>query len=161
MGIYIGSTEITDIKHGNTEINSVYVGANKVWERVTSLDTQTVTVGNNNQNWGFSNGGPFVGWNDGSITDGSCDFKGGSSYRAIYHNTTGNRTYLYLNGAQTNAGFTSMTISSITGSSPTVTYYRTDASFSSGTLSFWQWTPASTANPFGTTTGETKLITFN
>lgn len=159
MSIYVGSNEITDIQIGSNAINSVYVGANKVWERVTSLDTQTVTVGNSSQKWGFSNGGPFIGWNGGSITDGSCDFKGGSAYKGIYHDTV-NGTYLYLNGAQTNAGFTSMTVSSITGSSPTVTYYRTDATFTSSTLSSWRWYPAS-SNPFGTTTGETKLITFN
>lgn len=160
MSIYVGSSEITDIQIGSNAINSVYVGANKVWERVTSLDTQTVTVGNSSQKWGFSNGGPFIGWNGGSITDGSCDFKGGSAYRGIYHDTTSNKTYLYLSQAQTNDGFTSMTISSITGSSPTVTYYRTDANFASSTLSNWNWS-TSTANPFGTTTGETKLITFN
>lgn len=35
MGIFIGGTEITDIKIGSTDINTVWIGATKVWERIT------------------------------------------------------------------------------------------------------------------------------
>jgi hypothetical protein len=33
--IYIGGTEITDIKIGSTDINTVWIGATKIWERIT------------------------------------------------------------------------------------------------------------------------------
>lgn len=35
MGIFIGGTEITDIKIGSTDINTVWIGATKIWERVS------------------------------------------------------------------------------------------------------------------------------
>ena len=35
MGIFIGGTEITDIKIGSTDINSVWIGATKIWERLS------------------------------------------------------------------------------------------------------------------------------
>ena len=35
MGIFIGGTEITDIKIGSTAINQVFVGSTLVWQRVT------------------------------------------------------------------------------------------------------------------------------
>lgn len=41
MPTFVGGTEITDIKIGSTEINEVYVGANKVWQR--SLATYSTT----------------------------------------------------------------------------------------------------------------------
>lgn len=34
MPIFIGGTEIKDIKIGSTDINSVWIGATKVWERL-------------------------------------------------------------------------------------------------------------------------------
>ena len=35
MGIYVGGTEITDIKIGSTAINSVWIGSTKIWERIS------------------------------------------------------------------------------------------------------------------------------
>jgi len=35
LSIYIGGTEITDIKIGSTDINTVWIGATKIWERIT------------------------------------------------------------------------------------------------------------------------------
>ena len=35
MGIYVGGTDITDIKIGSTAINSVWIGSTKIWERVS------------------------------------------------------------------------------------------------------------------------------
>ena len=40
MPIYVGGTQINDIKIGSTEINSVWVGANQVWVR-TLIDPET------------------------------------------------------------------------------------------------------------------------
>lgn len=35
MSIFIGGTEITDIKIGSTAINTVWIGSTKIWERIT------------------------------------------------------------------------------------------------------------------------------
>ena len=35
MSIYVGGNQVTDIRIGSTEINSVWIGASKVWERAT------------------------------------------------------------------------------------------------------------------------------
>ena len=37
MAIFVGGTNITDIKIGSTTINSVWVGANQVWSRAPAL----------------------------------------------------------------------------------------------------------------------------
>ena len=129
----------------------------------SSLDTQTITVGQGSYSrFGFSDLSA-VGWTGGAITDGTCNFKSGAAYKAIYHSDNTNRAYLFIEGVLTNAGFNTMTVSSITGSDPTVTYTRTDASFttsSSINISYWIWY-GEVEEPFGATTGTQKLVTFN
>lgn len=44
MPIFIGGTEIKDIKIGSTVINTVWIGATKVWERLSV--TMTPSTGN-------------------------------------------------------------------------------------------------------------------
>jgi|TARA_B110000858_G_scaffold135164_1_gene153731 hypothetical protein len=159
MTIFVGSSEITDIKIGSTVINSVYVGANKVWDRVTSLDTQTVTVGTASSSpltwWGYAN----TGFSHGSVTDGTCNFFNGSAYSAIDSFTTsstpnyGYTTLLYIVGSHPNSGWTTMTIDG-------VAFNRTDASFSQASTTSWSWTSATTTSPFGSTVGATKQAVF-
>lgn len=87
MSIFIGGTEITDIQIGSTAINSVYVGANKVWDRIVSLDTQTVTVGTTTSGpstpviiwWGYAT----VNFPHGSVSDGTSNMYSGATYVAI------------------------------------------------------------------------------
>tara|TARA_R110002153_G_C13294507_1_gene495139 strand:+ start:1542 stop:2036 length:495 start_codon:yes stop_codon:yes gene_type:complete len=163
MTVFIGGTEITDIQIGSTAINSVYVGANKVWDRVTSLDTQTVTVGEyisgsnpNLRGYGF---GPTTG---GSISDGTSNMYSGAAYYTIdtlidLSNGLGWLVQLIINGTQPNSGWTTMTIDG-------VAFDRADISFhsvSSG-KTYWVWgdSPRPQTNPFGTTAGITKQVVF-
>jgi len=142
-------------------VSSGAISISNFYNKSNSLDSQTITVGQGSGNrFGFSNFSS-VGWTGGSITDGTCNFKSGTSYKAIYHSDNTNRAYLFINGNQTNAGFSTMTVSSITGSDPTVTYTRTDAIFNVGSTStYWTWRNQ-VAEPFGSTTGTLKLVTFN
>lgn len=159
MNILIGSTAITDIQIGSTAINYVFVGANKVWERVTTLDTQTVTVGTDVA-------GPltFFGfdrniWVHGSSSDGTSNFKNGANYDALdsmsNSNTGTMSTILYIAGGQTNADWTTMTIAG-------VSYLRTDANYTNDPSSStsWVWSTVSNTYPFGNVVGATKTVVF-
>ena len=161
MSIFIGGTEITDIQIGSTAINSVYVGANKVWDR--SLDTQTVTVGeyisgtnSNIRGYGF---GPTPG---GSISDGTSNMYSGASYVQIdtladISDGQGWIVQLGINGTHPNSGWTTMTIDG-------VAFNRADISFHTQTsgITNWVWAdaPRPQTNPFGTTAGVTKQVVF-
>lgn len=144
-------------------VSSGAISMSNFYGKSNSLDTQTITVGQGSYSrFGFSDLSA-VGWTGGSITDGTCNFKSGAAYKAIYHSDNTNRAYLFIEGVLTNAGFNTMTVSSITGSDPTVTYTRTDASFttsSSINVSYWIWS-GEVEEPFGATTGTQKLVTFN
>ena len=159
MSIFIGGTEITDIQIGSTAINSVYVGANKVWDRVVSLDTQTVTVGTKTIStilwWGYDGGSlPH-----GSVSDGTSNMYSGASYAAIDSFTVtdnpsyGYTTLLYVVGSQPNSGWTTMTVDG-------VAFNRTDASYTQASTTSWSWTSATTTSPFGSTIGATKQVVF-
>jgi hypothetical protein len=161
VSIFIGGTEITDIQIGSTAINSVYVGANKVWDR--SLDTQTVTVGEyisgTNSNirgygFGFTTGG--------SISDGTSNMFSGAAYVQIdtladISNGQGWIVQLGINGTHPNSGWTTMTIDG-------VAFNRADISFHSqpSGITNWVWAdaPRPQTNPFGTTAGVTKQVVF-
>lgn len=154
MGIFIGGNEIKDIKIGSTAINSVWIGANKVWNR--ALDTQTVTVGNYyDYFWGSTHWGDYG--NAGSTSDGTCNFKSNATISSLAWSTSdpllqAPLVRFYLDGTHSNGGFTTMTVEN-TG------FARTNASFFSiSGSSFWLW--ASTSNPFGTTVGATKTVTW-
>ena len=136
---------------GNTISMNQFYGAS------ASLDTQTVTVGYQAGNqyvgniYGFSNSGL------GSITDGTCNFKSLASYAAIYffafNSTNDDKVYFMLNGIHANNGWTTMNVG---GSN----FNRSSASFTtSGNTTYWYWTQEG-LNPFGTTVGATKVVTF-
>ena len=159
MTIFIGGTEITDIQIGSTAINSVYVGANKVWDRIVSLDTQTVTVGTATAStiiwWGYD-GAAFT---HGSVSDGTSNMYSGASYRAIDSFTVsdnpsyGYTTLLYIQGSLPNSGWTTMTVDG-------VAFNRTDATYTQDSTTSWSWGNATTTSPFGSTIGATKQVVF-
>lgn len=151
MAIYIGGNEITDIKIGSNDINSVWVGGTKVWDRI--IDTQTVTVGYYNdgysQNYGYvGNGASVV---KGSVSDGTCNFKSGAAIRRIEYSTF-SYVMFELAGSHANSGFTEMNIAGTTYSRSTATYGN------DGNNTYWTWN--SSTNPFGTTNGATKTVTW-
>lgn len=123
------------------------------------VDSQTVTVGNLSipfygsifNNHGFTSGSM------GAISDGTCNFKSGAaiadlSYNDVNGSLAKDVTFM-LNGTHANSGFTTMSVAG-------TNYARTSATFStvSNTTS-WTWT--TTTNPFGTTAGATKVVTFS
>lgn len=79
MTIYIGGTEITDIKIGSTDINTVWIGATKIWERITWTFGIPVTSVNDS---GALNGGLTI------TNAGVLNFNGATdSYYATPSNT--------------------------------------------------------------------------
>jgi hypothetical protein len=112
------------------------------------LDTQTVTVGALYSKFG-SNFGYYSG-SYGSISDGTFNPKGGATIIELDYSDFGFVAFT-LNGTQTNAGWTTMNIAG-------TTYSRASATFSSGGTTSWTW--GSATNPFGTTVGATKVVTF-
>lgn len=128
----------------------------------SSVDTQTVTIGTivPNMYSGWIVGvlrlysGSFY---YGSLSDGTCNFKGGAVYRQLVWSEPSS-VYLTIEGIQTNAGFTSMTVNG-------TTYLRTNATFVQyqsnlqNTYASWSW--VDNTNPFGTTTnGVTRTVVF-
>jgi hypothetical protein len=131
----------------------------------SSLDTQTLVVGSNSSGTyrGFSTLS-FV-FSGGSMSDGTANWKSGSAYRMLYHDSSQNRLSLSVNGIHSNSGFTSMKVSYISGNpnDPTVTVTRsTVASFSTSSyfnFTTWRWNNQ-TQNPFGTVNGPSKKVEF-
>ena len=163
MEIYVGGTEITDIKIGNTEINSVWIGANQVWSRGYTLtldyDTQYQAFSYNtytNTNYaGYSgtSGQPINGSIDPNTFTKSPLVTSSQSTPSITHLFTyekaGTATtdqftlHFQLDKECSNSGWTSMTIQRLYNGAPTgsvFTYARTTAGFlSSTTSSIWIW----------------------
>ena len=129
----------------------------------SSLDTQTVTVGVNSltiygntyNSYGYPAG-------NGSISDGTCNFKSGASiFQLNYFEVNGTygtynkQIYFALTGNHANSGFTTMSVAGTNYARTSATY-----SYSSGTSrSLWLWNAVS-SNPFGTTVGATKTVVF-
>jgi hypothetical protein len=122
----------------------------------SSLDTQTVTVNYAAATQyvpaiaGFYN---ISGTDVGSVSDGTCNFKSGATYRRLQW-TSQNFVFFALNGSHANSGWTTMSIAG-------TNFSRTSASFQviNSTETRWTWSSIST-NPFGTTTGATKSVVF-
>ena len=118
MPIYVGGTQINDIRIGSTEINSVWVGANQVWSR-TLINPETGW--NSTSSSGVNNGGASYS-NTVTITQ-ACTLKFTTS--ALSGNDLGfNSTYLEIN---TGSGFP------VTGGSP---YYWGDGGYSSPDIAY-------------------------
>lgn len=115
-----------------------------------TLDTQTVTVGEYidklNIYYGYSSSLIF-----GSISDGTFNPKGGATILSLYYNASTGYLFFELNGVQTNAGWTTMTIDG-------TAFTRASATFSNSGTTSWTW--ATGTSPFGTTIGATKTVVF-
>jgi len=130
-----------------------------------ALDVQTVTVG-------YSAGGIYAGASYGfrlnggtnsygSIADGTCNFKSGSAvtYLSWQDGVSGTSDMMSfsLSGNHSNGGWTTMNING-------TNYARTYATYTYDLYnneSKWYWTLSGTSsNPFGTTVGATKVVTF-
>lgn len=117
------------------------------------LDQQTVTVGN------FSfKGAIYYGYTAswGSISDGTFNVKSGAVIRALQWGNSSNSIgiQLLLEGVHANSGWTTMNIAG-TNYTRTAMTFSTDTSNNSTT-----WTYSTSTNPFGTTVGATKVVTF-
>ena len=129
------------------------------------LGSATVTVGYFNSS-GSGTNADFWGWlgaipNPGSISPSTWADSGlliddldyrvitiSSPYSVIY------RVLFFVNGYAPNIGWTTLTIA---GNA----YQRADASYSyNGTQTSWSWATTST-NPFGTTVGATKAVSWS
>lgn len=130
-----------------------------------TLDNQTVTMGTQAATGYpifFPSSHGFISGSIGSISDGTCNFKSGASYNALFWspdtynngNATANQVWLGIAGSLSNSGFSTMKIAS-------TTFNRTDASFTqSSGISYWTWSNI-TSNPFGTTSnGATVAVEF-
>lgn len=119
------------------------------------LDTQTVTVGQQSNNYYG-----YMSLSIGSITDGTCNFKNNATIERIVwvqgvpaYNLP-DKVFFMLYGNHSNSDFDTMTIAG-------TDFERTDATFSYisySNLTSWEW--AVTANPFGTSVGATKTVTW-
>lgn len=130
-----------------------------------TLDTQTLLVGSNSS--GTNRGYSTLSWifSGGSMSDGTANWKSGSSYRLLYHDSSQNRITLAVNGIHSNSGFSSMKVSYINGNpnDPTVTVTRSTAAVFSASSYFnftsWRW-DGRTQNPFGTINNVSKKVEF-
>lgn len=78
----------------------------------------------------------------------------GLDYRYFY-NTGTSRVVFLVTGYAPNLGWTTMDIAG-------TSYSRSVANYSyDGTNTAWSWDAAATGNPFGTTTGATKAVTWS
>lgn len=123
----------------------------------SALDIQTVTVGVLPASlytpavYGFYDLGSS---SIGSISDGTCNFKGGATYRRMqWVNATGQNLIFALNGTHANSGWTTMNIAG-------TNFTRASSTYSQLSTTEARWTWATSTNPFGTTAGATKVVTF-
>jgi hypothetical protein len=147
LAIYIGGNEITDIKIGSSDINSVWVGGTEVWSR--NLGQSTVTVGRYNDGYveyyGYSN----LDSTFGSISGSTASFLNNATIQEIAF-SYGYVTFV-VSGTQNNSGWTNMDIAG-------TNFSRSSASYATASgKTYWSWIDN---NPFGTTTGATKTVTW-
>lgn len=114
------------------------------------LDTQTVTVGVYVDKYyalyGYGSG-------VGSISDGTFNPKSGATIQTLQVTVSGTVTMVFrIAGSHTNAGWTNMDVAG-------TNYTRASASYTNGG-SYTQWAWSGGSNPFGTTSGATKVVTF-
>lgn len=139
MPIFIGGTEITDIKIGATDINTVWIGATKIWERITWTFGIPVTSVNDS---GALGGGLTI------QSNGVLNFNGASdSYYATPSNSAIGQYYEAM-----------LTRSS--GDSPVSGSLNTWRSLTSGAS--WNWETSFSSLDFsGTVTVREKANTSN
>lgn len=87
-------------------------------------------------------------WADSGLTINDIDYR--------YYSGTGAQNIVFIvNGYAPNTGWTTLTIAG-------VNYTRSAASYGyNGTTTTWVWDASTTGNPFGTTTGATKAVSWS
>ena len=144
------------------------------WYGASNLkDTQIMTVGQGVANpyygvrWGYGLVSQNIYSSIGSISDGTSNIYSGATVGGMYwHDLNGSYkpTIFSVAGNKSNSGWTSMYIYSFTGAPyPSTTLARSSASYSynaSKNATTWSWGGV-TSNPFGTTSGATKKITWS
>ena len=133
-----------------------------------ALDTQTVTVGFQaaqlyiNSGYGsFTTGlGTTGNRNVGSMSDGTFNPKSNMYIRGLWYSTSGSGAVVFslrsLTTTVANSGWTTMNVAGVNFTRSSATFSNIDNA-SIGATS-WSWTTSS--NPFGTTVGATKVVTF-
>ena len=131
---------------GQIKISNFYGAANQIWD--TTVTVGKVTFFGNINAYGYIT----IGGSGGSVSDGTVDFLGGATLTTLYWNELGNLIFGVI-GTFSNTGFTSMDVAG-------TSFNRTAANYNSANgLTSWTWGSTS-PNPFGTTIGATKLVTF-
>ena len=134
----------------------------------SSLNTQTVTVGfqavqqYSNSGYGSFTTGPATNVNRdvGSMSDGTFNPKSNMYIRGLWYSTSGNGAVFFqlrsLNTTVANSGWTTMNVAGVNFTRSSATFQNTNDPTVG--LTSWGWTTSS--NPFGTTVGATKVVTF-
>jgi hypothetical protein len=166
----IAGVDVENVQVGSTQVQAVYVGSTKLWERSYSA---VMTVGYNTHSYtgssvrnfeaGYSSFSQLPGFSGcGSMSKTSIDLGNGSETLVTLRST-----------GRTTDTFTTLTLSIWNGDDPSINGGWTTLkiggytfSRSSGTFTYaggfvhyrnWTWT---TQNPFGTTAGVTKNISI-
>jgi hypothetical protein len=133
-----------------------------------AINTQTVTVGYSavqqylNSGYGsFTTGlGTNVNRNVGSISDGTFNPKSNMYIRGLWYSTAGIGAVVFalrsLNTTVGNSGWTTMNVAGVNFTRSSATY--TNSNDANVGQTQWRWETSS--NPFGTTVGATKVVTF-
>lgn len=126
------------------------IGIRNFYGTSNYLDVQTVTVGVYVDKYyalyGYGSG-------VGSISDGTFNPKSGATIQNLQVTVSGTVTMVFrIAGSHTNAGWTNMNVAG-------TNYTRASASYTNGG-SYTQWVWSGGSNPFGTTAGATKVVTF-
>lgn len=149
----------TDIRGLIGKSSGATMSFNEWYGASSSLDTQTVTVGETILVfYGTTYNGYGYTGADGSVSDGTCNFKSGASiYQLSYQDTNGTsnkKVFFEITGNHANSGFTTMSVAGTNFARTSSTY-----SYASGTnRTRWYWNV--TSNPFGTTVGATKTVVW-
>lgn len=132
-----------------TSAGTALIMPTNFYGKSNTLDTQTVTVGTTTIKslvyWGYASAPVF-----GSVSDGTFNPLSGATITGLYHLSSSNQVVFSLSGVYANSGWTQVDIAG-------TTLTRASATFSNSSNTSWSW---SSANPFGTTAGATKVCTF-
>ena len=130
---------------GQINISDFYGAASQIWDT-------TVTVGSGAVFGATAYGYTRYFYTVGNISDNTVDFLSGATLLSLYYSYPS--VIFTVSGLFSNTGFSSIDIDG-------TSLNRTDASFSNPQgLTSWNWNTGFT-NPFGTTIGATKLVTFS
>lgn len=170
----IAGVDVENVQVGSTEVNAVYVGSTKLWERgysaVMTVGYNThIYTGSNTTHFeaGYGTSTTFPGTSStvsvpyGSLTTTSIDLGNGNETIQLLRctgteNNVNKTVLLEVSGGNNvnDGGWTTLKIGGFT-------YTRSSATYSSSSyLNTRRWTWSNTSNPFGTTSGATRNISI-